>query len=531
MTKFETLNESNVKRQRFSGILALMIISLFGIIAVQIFWVRKAISVRDEQFAQHVNHALLNAAYRIERNQNAFFVSKFMAGMAGKAHNRQEESLIMTLSDFSSPHSNEHVIDLSKAKKEENGDTETITYKLDTVLDNGNMSFQAYSSVTKNKGVHQQQGIGQQLNDLMEQMFFEFNIKDRPIEERIDFSTLKPTLAFELRNAGIDLPFEFAVTDSKGAPFKNLSSKGYKSQKHTFKTSLFPNDFAQHDEKLSVYFPDRRNLIYNTVMLPIWGSIIFTIIILITFWVTMRTMLDQKRTSEVKTDFVNNMTHEFKTPLATIQLAADSIASPSVIGEPEKIQRFVGIIKEENRRMNRQVETVLQMSMLDKKDFNLNLQPTHIVPIIEKAVSNISLQVEHRNGTIRFDNNSRNDFARVDQSHFINVIYNLLDNANKYSIDTPPEITVTTRNIGTDLLIAVSDRGIGMDKETQEKVFEKFYRHQMGNVHTVKGFGLGLSYVKAIVLSCKGEIKVSSQKGEGSTFEIWLPTIDENTES
>ncbi|MBR6083954.1 MAG: HAMP domain-containing histidine kinase, partial [Salinivirgaceae bacterium] len=147
------------------------------------------------------------------------------------------------------------------------------------------------------------------------------------------------------------------------------------------------------------------------------------------------------------------------------------------------------------------------------------------------AVSNISLQVEHRGGTIKLVNNAKNDFARVDQSHFINVIYNLLDNANKYSIDTPPDITVTTRNIGTDLLISVSDKGIGMDKETQEKVFEKFYRHPTGNVHTVKGFGLGLSYVKAIVLSCKGEIKVSSQKGEGSTFEIWLPTIDENVES
>lgn len=266
-------------------------------------------------------------------------------------------------------------------------------------------------------------------------------------------------------------------------------------------------------------------------MLPIWGSIIFTAIILITFWVTIRTMVNQKRTSEVKTDFVNNMTHEFKTPLATIQLAADSIASPHVISDPEKIQRFIGIIKEENRRMNRQVETVLQMSMLDKKDFNLNLQPTHIQPIIEKAVSNISLQVEHKNGSIRFVNNASNDFANVDQAHFINVIYNLLDNANKYSIDTPPDITVTTRNIGADLLISVSDKGVGMDKETQEKVFEKFYRHPMGNVHTVKGFGLGLSYVKAIVLSCKGEIKVSSQKGEGSTFEIWLPTIDENPES
>lgn len=521
----------NVKKQRFSGILALMIVSLFGIIAVQIFWVRKAISVRDEQFAQHVNHALLNAAYRIERNQNAFFISNFMAGMAGKAHNRHEESLIMSLSDFSNQNNtSEQVIDLSKMKKQKYG--ETITYQLDTLLDNGNVSLQAYSSVSNGSDDQSQQTFfGQQINNLMEQMLFEFNLKDRPIEDRVDFSTIKPTLVYELRNVGIDIPFEFAVTDGKDVPFSNLSSKGYKKQKHTFKTSLFPHDIRQHDEKLSVYFPDRRNIIYSSVMLPIWGSIVFTIIILITFWVTIRTMVNQKRISEVKTDFVNNMTHEFKTPLATIQLAADSIASPYVINEPEKIQRFIGIIKEENRRMNRQVETVLQMSMLDKKDFNLDLQPTHILPIVEKAVSNISLQVEHKNGTMKFVNNASNDLARVDQSHFINVIYNLLDNANKYSIDTPPDITVTMRNIGTDLLISVSDKGVGMDKETQEKVFDKFYRHPMGNIHTVKGFGLGLSYVKAIVLSCKGEIKVSSQKGEGSTFEIWLPVIDELSES
>lgn len=518
-----------MKRQRFSGILALMIISLLGIVATQLFWVKKAISVRDEQFAQHVNHALLNAAYRIERNQKAFYISDFMAGMAGKARNSHEESLIMSLSDFGNPNKRAQSIDLSKVKTEKRGNTQTVTYQLDTSINGGNISFQASSSITQDE--NDPNNASNILSNLMEQMLFEFNIKDRPIEDRVDMNTIKPTLAYEFRNVGIDLPFEFAVTDSKGTPINKLASKGYKSQKHTFKTALFPNDIIQHDEKLSVYFPDRRNVLYEAVLLPIVVSIIFTIIILITFWVTLRTMVDQKRTTEVKTDFVNNMTHEFKTPLATIQLAADSIASPSVISDPDKIHRFINIIKEENRRMNRQVESVLQMSMLDKKDFNLNLQPTHIHPIIEKAVGNISLQVEHKNGTIKMQNNAVNDYVKVDYSHFTNVIYNLLDNANKYSIDTAPDITITTRNIGTDLLISVTDKGIGMDKETQERVFEKFYRHPMGDVHTVKGFGLGLSYVKAIVLSCKGEIKVSSQKGEGSTFEIWLPSININSES
>jgi two-component system phosphate regulon sensor histidine kinase PhoR len=374
--------------------------------------------------------------------------------------------------------------------------------------------------------------IREQLHNLMGQMLFEFDMQNLPIEERVDFSVLGPTLSYELRNAGIYLPFEFAVLDAKGKANTKLSSKAFKSadKSHVFKTTLFPSEIVPHPDQLAIFFPDRLSYIYGSVIWLLLGSVLFTVIILITFFYTLRIMVNQKRVSEVKTDFINNMTHEFKTPIATIQLAADSIVNPSIVNQPEKVQRFIHIIKEENRRMHRHVESVLQMSLLDKKDFNLNLQPVHVHPLIQQAVNNISLQVEQKGGKISLEMQSANDYVKVDQTHFINVIYNLLDNANKYSIDREPEISVTTSSVDGMFYVSVSDKGIGMDRETQDKVFEKFYRHPMGDVHTVKGFGLGLSYAKAIILSCKGEIKINSKKGAGSTFTIQLPLLPNSNE-
>lgn len=519
---------TELKRQHFSGLIVLMILSLVGIIMVQVFWIKQAMSVRDEQFAQHVNWALSRASYRIERNQNLLYINHMARHAVSHPHNR-EESLIMTLNDFAD---NSQPIELTINDKKmhvthhKNG-LNTVTMQFDTVINNGNYSqnIKTYTSVTR--------GVDDEIDDnrvdiekLMNQMAYEMEMGQNPANY-LELSVVKSALAYELRNVGLDAPFEFAVT-SDGKPMQNLSSKGFRNSylKHAYRTNLFPNEIFAHSNQLVVFFPNRLQSILRKILLPIAASVLFALIILITFGVTLRMMINQKRTTEVKTDFMNNMTHEFKTPLATIQLAADSISSPGVITEPEKIQRFIQIIKEENRRMNRQVESVLQMSLLDKKDFNLNLQPAHIEPIVAKAVNNFGLQIEKRNGTITFTNMAENDCSRIDVNHFANVIYNLIDNANKYTIDTEPHIEVLMRNVGKHLFIEVKDNGIGMDRETQEKIFEKFYRHPTGDVHTVKGFGLGLSYAKIIVMSCKGEIRVSSQKGEGSTFEICLPTIE-----
>jgi two-component system phosphate regulon sensor histidine kinase PhoR len=271
-----------------------------------------------------------------------------------------------------------------------------------------------------------------------------------------------------------------------------------------------------------VFFPNSQVFLWSQVWLNIIGSVIFMLIIMFCFGYTIIVIFEQKKLSEMKTDFINNMTHEFKTPIATISLAADSITSPIIAGKVEKVQRFANIIKQENARMNSQVEKVLQMALLDKKDFNLKLTAVNVHEVILQALENINLQVEKREGKTAVNFKATKFIVEADLIHISNIVNNLLDNANKYS-PTSPEITVHTRNIANGVEISVQDKGIGMTKEARKQIFDKFYRVPTGNVHNVKGFGLGLSYVLAVVLKHHGTISVNSEVGKGSTFRVHLP--------
>ena len=233
-------------------------------------------------------------------------------------------------------------------------------------------------------------------------------------------------------------------------------------------------------------------------------------------------MIRQKKISDIKTDFINNMTHEFKTPIATISIAVDSINNPKVIGNPDTIRNYTRVIKEENRRMNTRVEQVLQMALLDSSGFRLNEKDIDVHDIIRKVTDNIRLQTESREGRLSLLLEAEHSRILADESHINNILISILDNAIKYS-DGKPEITVTTKNRTNTIIISVEDHGIGMSAETQKKIFDKFYRVTSGNIHNVKGFGLGLSYAKAIVLAHGGEIRVSSELGKGSLFEVVLP--------
>ena len=228
----------------------------------------------------------------------------------------------------------------------------------------------------------------------------------------------------------------------------------------------------------------------------------------------------------MKSDFINNMTHEFKTPIATISVAADSIANSRVIENPERIRYFIDMIKKENRRMNRQVEDILTIARLDKKEFEFKWEAFNLHEVIENAIQSIVLQVEKKGGTISTELLAANPVATSDPNHFSNLVYNLLDNANKYSINEP-QIKISTRNTSKGVLISVSDKGIGMSKSVQSRIFERFFRQTSGNIHNVKGFGLGLSYVKAVLEANKGAISVHSEPGKGSTFDVFIPFIRE----
>jgi two-component system phosphate regulon sensor histidine kinase PhoR len=288
-----------------------------------------------------------------------------------------------------------------------------------------------------------------------------------------------------------------------------------------YKVALFTQDM-ESPGYLSLYFPNRTRLVLASVFLPLVLSVVFTGIILFCFWYTIQVIFRQKKLSEMKNDFINNMTHEFKTPIATISLAADSIGSPMIVSNPDKIKRFVDIIRQENRRMNSQVERVLQMAMIDKKDFQLRLDDLNLHEVIQQAVDNFSLQVERREGTLRTDLQAKRPVVEGDATHIASIIHNLLDNANKYSPEKP-DITISTRDVPMGVEITVTDKGIGISKEARKHIFDKFYRVHTGNIHDVKGFGLGLSYVKAIMTAHKGLVDVKSEPGKGSSFSLTFP--------
>jgi two-component system phosphate regulon sensor histidine kinase PhoR len=362
-----------------------------------------------------------------------------------------------------------------------------------------------------------------------------------PIEERIDPQLLGKVLSQELENNGIRTDFSYGVysddqetyvlkdgqiladqilgNTSPQARFANLDNSPYG-------VPLFDDEIdaqKQSSGRLHIFFPDHTQVVWSTLLPSFLGTFLFAAIILACFGYTIWVIFDQKRLSEMKTDFINNMTHEFKTPIATISLAADSITSPRISGDPDKVARFANIIKQENKRMNNQVERVLQVAQIDRRESKLRLTAVDLHEVIRRAVENISLQVEPRQGTAKAALEAQNPIIEGDLTHVSNMINNLLDNANKYSPEAP-QITVHTRDADEGVEVIISDQGLGLSKEARKRIFDKFYRVHTGDVHDVKGFGLGLSYVRAMIEKHHGRIDVHSELGVGSDFILYFPS-------
>lgn len=326
-----------------------------------------------------------------------------------------------------------------------------------------------------------------------------------------------------LKKYNIKEPFEYVITNIFRTPIH--ISPGfvpeYYNTSSTLVISLTP-DKASFVETLHVYIKEDKNYILSKMGWMIGASITFTLIIISAFALTIRTMFNQKKLSEIKSDFINNMTHELKTPLATISLAIDALTNEKVIHDTEKIKYYSGMIKDENKRMNKQVEKILQAARIEKQDIKLNLQLLNAHEIIKKVTDNLLLQIQEKNGTLETHLDALHDMINADEVHFSNIIFNLLDNAIKYSKDNL-HIEVSTKVSDDMLNIIIKDNGIGMSRETQSRVFEKFYRAHTGNLHNVKGFGLGLSYVKTMAEAHGGKVRVDSILGKGSKFTLSVP--------
>ena len=345
-----------------------------------------------------------------------------------------------------------------------------------------------------------------EITDIIRKAFNRNNLKDFPFEFAISPNSVTMTGIMSehfdelARDTANNILHFYPLQPPSGSNYENLSS----------------------EELLSVIVPHQMTIVWKEMIWFIIGAVLFTIIITTAFFITIRTLLKQKKLSEIKSDFINNMTHEFKTPLATISLAVDALKNEKVKSNTEKTNYFTGIIKDENKRMNKQVETILQAALLDKQEVQLNLKRLHAHDLITSALNNIHLQVEEKQGALEVNLDAEKDIVMADEVHFTNLINNLLDNAVKYSKDNL-QIKLTTQNSGNLLKIKIEDNGIGMNKETLHRIFEKFYRAHTGNVHNVKGFGLGLSYVKTMVNAHHGNIKAESVLGKGSCFLITIP--------
>ena len=285
---------------------------------------------------------------------------------------------------------------------------------------------------------------------------------------------------------------------------------------------LFPNDILGKENFLFIFFPDKNSHVISQVWLPISSSIVFILVIIFCFIYAIQVIIRQKALSDIKNDFINNMTHEFKTPLATVSLAVEALQDPDLSTQDKFRIRYLGIIKDENKRLVSQVEKVLQAAALDKNDFKLDLETLNLSDLLESTVDHISLQIEKRGGKITFVNKLRNPEIEGDAFHLTHIFNNLMDNANKYSRENPM-IRVEAWDDADQVVVTIQDQGIGMTRDAIKKIFDKFYRVPTGNVHDVKGFGLGLSYVKTMLEAHKGEIHVQSELGKGSTFTINLP--------
>ena len=340
----------------------------------------------------------------------------------------------------------------------------------------------------------------------------------------LNYGIIDSLLKVSLHNQDIDLNYEYKVTPDvdkdKKAPYTAGFEMDNKYKK--YETRLYPNDIVPKNDKIILYFPDRKTHLIKSLSILLPSSLIFSFIIIIAFTISIMMVLRQKKISDIKTDFINNMTHEFKTPIATISLAADTIVNDKVIGDKERVGQFIRIIKDENKRMNTQVERILQMALLERKEMGLKLERLDIHQLLSKVLSNIDVQVSQMNGRIISSFNALDSDVMVDEIHFTNVFNNLLDNALKYT-SKPPKIEINTSQLENGINVSFADNGIGMTKEAQLKIFDKFYRVSKGNIHNVKGFGLGLSYVKAIVEAHGGRISVKSELEKGSRFDIFIP--------
>ena len=508
-----------MKKQTIWILTILMAVTFMGLLFMQIFYMRSMVQMRYDQFAQAARQSLLAVSVRLSHDETQYFLREDLDNVESKTIYGQyigEPTPRLGGVRYSFTTSSGLEADVTiKGHPAEISNLQTTSPLLGLKTSTGTVSRRMNEQFMKQKNI---------LDDIIVDIMYQAS--NRPIADRADSAKVVTYLRQELDTLGLNVPFEFAVVNNDGAPV--YYSKGYKAgaadNEKMFKQVLFPHDGPARSYYLKVFFPTRKDFIYSTLPFII-PSFAFTLILLVVFVFTIITAFRQKKLTEMKNDFINNMTHEFKTPISSISLAAQMLQDPAVTKSPAMLSRVASVINSETRRLRFQVEKVLQMSMFEGRKSTLKLTDVDANSAIFNIANTFKLTVERFGGSIETHLDAMNAIVEVDEMHFTNVIFNLLDNAVKYSReDVPPHLVITSRDLESDRLqITVADNGIGISKEDQKRIFEKFFRVNTGNRHDVKGFGLGLAYVKKMITELGGDITVESHLNKGTKFIIILP--------
>jgi two-component system phosphate regulon sensor histidine kinase PhoR len=526
-------------------IMLFMGLALVGLISFQMYWINNAINISEDRFKNGVQDALNAVSEQLEKQEIVYTAAQQLQfSQGGKTWIGMDSIKFRKRS----------AVESSKGFLLRDEDVRKFYFKPDSILEQQRhimVDIETDQPFTSSEGVWIDQDVLVEINkykanidsiveyneadgksikkveekqELVTIVVNELFSKERAIANRIDPRQLQSLLDAALNNQGIDIEFEYGVIDGaqNNIVLTNTSGNQTEILSSEFRTNLFTRDIIPSGNSLVIYFPNQQTFLIGKIWLPLTSSILLVLVIIGIFGYAIYTIITQKKISEIKSDFINNMTHEFKTPISTVSLACEALQDEDVKKNDTFLRRYVSIIEAENRRLGLQVEKVLQMATLEKKDFKLKFETLDIHEIIDQALENVNIQIEKRAGVIRKKFEASDKEVVADEVHLTNIIYNLLDNANKYSREKP-EITIATKNSKAGIIVQISDKGIGMSKEVLARIFERFYREPTGNLHDVKGFGLGLTYVKTMLDALGGSIDVKSDVAKGSTFEIYLP--------
>ena len=505
-----------MKKKTIWTIATIMGLSFLALLFLQIKYIDEMVRMKKEQFDESVNRSLYQASRNLELNETLRFLEKDVNAANRKAHNDALDA------DSASVGSILPDNDTNSFENQMRRNDPASMPKVMILSNDKNSLSQASKSmkeIVRNRYVYQKALLDRVVMNIL------YNASEKPLQERVNFKLLDQDLKVELQSNGIMLPYHFRVTTQDGREVYRCPDYSDVGEEFTYEQPLYRNDPVNKMGLVKIHFPNMNSYIFSSIrfMIP---AIVFTVILLVTFIFTIVVVFRQKRLSEIKNDFINNMTHELKTPISSISLAAQMLNDESVTKSPAMMKHIGGALQEESKRLRFLVEKVLQMSLFDRQKTMFKKKELDLNELVENVAATFTLRVEHTGGKIMTDIGAVESKIYVDETHFTNVIFNLFDNAIKYrKPDQPVNLIISTWNDEHHLFFAIKDDGIGIKKDNLKKIFDKFYRVHTGNVHDVKGFGLGLAYVKRIVDLHKGDIKVESEYGKGTIFTIQLPII------